>query len=97
MVQNKAINDDNIASLLNSVNENLSKVEPSDSDNETGDNQEYDHKSDIHQTVNKVMGKWLHSQWVEQCKAANETLAPGHPPVHDVHTKFHQNTLCTCA
>jgi hypothetical protein len=24
-------------------------------------------------------------------------LAPGHPPVHDVHTKFHQNTLCTCA
>jgi hypothetical protein len=45
MVQNKMTSDDNIMSILDCVDENLSEVESSDNDNETGDNQESDRKS----------------------------------------------------
>jgi hypothetical protein len=45
MAQNKATTDDDILSVLNCVDENLSEVESSDNDNEIGDNQESDHKS----------------------------------------------------
>jgi hypothetical protein len=43
-VQNEATGEDDIVSVLACVDENLSEVESSDSDNEIGDNQESDHK-----------------------------------------------------
>jgi hypothetical protein len=49
---------------------NLSEVESSDSDNEIGDNQEYDHKSD---TSNSKQGKQLQlSEGVALCEMTNE-------------------------
>jgi hypothetical protein len=63
MVQNKMINYENIVSVLDCVDENLSEVESSDSDNEISKNQESGHKVE-YQTVNTVMGKWL-SGWCD--------------------------------
>jgi hypothetical protein len=45
MAQNKVTSDDNIVSVLDCVNENLSAVESNHSDNEIGDNQGSDCKS----------------------------------------------------
>jgi hypothetical protein len=56
MAQNKVINDD-IVSILDCVDENISEVECGDSDDEIGDNQESDHKvtSDSEQCGGKVV------------------------------------------
>jgi hypothetical protein len=45
MTQNKATSDDDIVSVLHCVDESLSGVESSDSDNEICGNQELNHKS----------------------------------------------------
>lgn len=45
MTQNKATSDDDIVSVLHCVDESLSGVESSDSDNEIRGNQELNHKS----------------------------------------------------
>jgi hypothetical protein len=67
MAQNKVTNDDNIVSVLDCVDENLSEVESSNSHNEICNNQEYDHESGT-QTLNKVMHKQL------QKKVTNKQL-----------------------
>jgi hypothetical protein len=59
MTQNKATSDDDIVSILECVDENL---ESSDSDNETGDNQESDYKGGIsnsEQSDRKAAPSWL--------------------------------------
>jgi hypothetical protein len=56
MVQDK-VTDDDIVSILDCVDENLSEVEPSDSDDEICDNQESDHRrglSDSEQSHRQV-------------------------------------------
>jgi hypothetical protein len=45
-MQNKVISDD-IVSVLDCVDDNISEVESSESDNEIGDNQECDYRSGI--------------------------------------------------
>jgi hypothetical protein len=54
LLQNKVINDNNIVSILDCVDENLSEVEYSDSNNEIGD---YLIAKVAYQIVNKVTGK----------------------------------------
>jgi hypothetical protein len=43
MVQNKVTSDDDIVSILDCRDENLSEVESDDSDNEIGNNKESNH------------------------------------------------------
>jgi hypothetical protein len=45
MAQNKVTSDDDIVSILDCMDENLSEVDSSDSDNEIGDNKKSDRKS----------------------------------------------------
>jgi hypothetical protein len=58
MVQNKAINDDDIVSVLDCVDENVLEVKRSDSDNKIGGNQESYHKSGISDSEQRDR-KWL--------------------------------------
>jgi hypothetical protein len=57
MLQNKMINDDDIVSVLDCVDENLSEVESNNSDDEIGDRNLITKVA--YQAVNKVMDKWL--------------------------------------
>jgi hypothetical protein len=56
VAQNKAVSDDYIMSILDCVNDKLSEIKFSDSDN--GDNKNVVIKV-AHQTLNKVMGRQL--------------------------------------
>jgi hypothetical protein len=76
VVQSKVSSDDDILSILDYMDENLSEVESSDSDNETSDNQESEHKNGT--SVNTVMGKGSNCHWMA-CEMTNENLAPGNP------------------
>jgi hypothetical protein len=66
--RNKATSDDNIVSILECVEENLSEVEFSDSDNEIGDDEESDCKcrSDNEQSdgqASPAVNAWSDVKW----------------------------------
>jgi hypothetical protein len=68
MVRNKVTSADNIVSIFDCIDENLSETESNDS-NETGDNQESDHKggtSDSEQSnrqATPVVSGWCDVRW----------------------------------
>jgi hypothetical protein len=88
--------DDDIMTVLGCVDENLSEVESSGSDNEIGDNKESDCKS-AYQRVNKVMVKWapVVSGW-HDVKWQMKIWLLGAPQWYDVYIKYLQNTFCMC-
>jgi hypothetical protein len=78
VAQNTVTSDDNIASILDFVDENFLEVEFSDSVNEIGDNLI---TKVTHQTVNKVIGKRLQLLVGGVIRNGSENLATGCPPM----------------
>jgi hypothetical protein len=85
VAQNKVTSDGDIASSLDCVDESLSEVESSNSENEIGNNQECDRNSDTSNSeqsdghVAPIVSGWHNMKW---------QILLGVPQWHDVYKKY---------
>jgi hypothetical protein len=87
MMQYIATSDDNIVSILDCVDENLSEVESSYSGNEIGDNKKSDHKSGTSDSENgDGQATMFFSGW-HDVKWQVKIWLLGVPQLHGVHNK----------